>query len=1013
MYSRRQLKREAVLQPEDFDEIGKRRRSRNRFGFAYQLGFVRLLNRFPRQSPFEVLDELVTFTAVQLDLSATLIASYQQRQQTVSEHQQQITTYLDLRTLGEEDMPALEAFLFEQACRLERSAALEQRAQEFLKASRVLRPGQSTLLRIIGEQRRLAREHIFEKIAAGLSFNLRRTLDELLQVNESENVSELQKIKTNPSKPSVDGMLALLRKLEVIEATGVLEIDLAWLNPNYQRALFHQVRKATAARLRKLSLPHRHAALVCFLWQSYRDVVDQSVDMFDKLLTRAQSRAENELADQMRRQRKAIRGSLATLKRFGDVILDDSVENMELRSRLFYSVPRAELAACVESLGEWVSGKKSDAFHGFTRRYSVFRKFSGKLLDALELVQDTQAADVPCLPALAVLKEMNAAGKRKLADDVPTAFVPKALKPIVGQGDAVDRRAWECALLLQVRDEIKSGNVSVCHSKRFASLDDYFIDTEGWSAMREQFFERAGLPADGHAAVEQLTSRLAGAYDRFLSVAPSNSYAVVNEKGWQLSADTTEKLEPAREAELDRLKRWLGANMRRIKLPDLLIEVDNDLAFTRHFGAAARQDSASEANEEEIRLTLAAVMAHGCNIVPYTMAQLTSDISYDQLKRVSDWRLTQETQRAALGELVNAIAGLDTSLYWGEGKTSASDGQRFSLPRKVLQQTYSPRFSDFALEFYTFVADNYAPFYSTPIECTDRDDAFVLDGLLDNESDLDIEEHYTDTHGYTEINFAAFAMLGRRFCPRIRGLHRQRIYRINPEHDYGPLTSLVAGNDRTIDTKLIAEQWDRIGQLYGSLAKNHVTASVALKRLVAFSSKNRFYKANRDLGRIFKTEFILQYMSEPELRGRIRRGLLKVEQLHALARDVFYGRRGRINARELWEQMNGCSCLTLIVACIVYWQAREMSHVIRTCDPDGAGVDIALLEHVSPIEWDNVVLYGQYVLDKKRIRRRRKTPLRGVPKQPPADEMPEDARQSLKTPSDASQAAPEGSETPK
>ena len=82
------------------------------------------------------------------------------------------------------------------------------------------------------------------------------------------------------------------------------------------------------------------------------------------------------------------------------------------------------------------------------------------------------------------------------------------------------------------------------------------------------------------------------------------------------------------------------------------------------------------------------------------------------------------------------------------------------MPRKVLQQTYSTRFGDFALEFYSFVADNYAPFYSTPIECTDRDSAFVLDGLFYNESDLELEEHYTDTHGYTEINFAAFAMLG-------------------------------------------------------------------------------------------------------------------------------------------------------------------------------------------------------------------------------------------------------------
>ena len=256
-----------------------------------------------------------------------------------------------------------------------------------------------------------------------------------------------------------------------------------------------------------------------------------------------------------------------------------------------------------------------------------------------------------------------------------------------------------------------------------------------------------------------------------------------------------------------------------------------------------------------------------------------------------------------------------------------------------------------------------------PIECTDRDAAFILDGLLYNESELEIEEHYTDTHGYTELNFAAFGMLGLRFCPRIRGVQHQRIYRIDPNRDYGPLAPLVSRADRSIDTDLIAEQWDRMGQLYASLKTGHVTASVALKRLVAFSTKNRFYRANRELGRIFKTEFILQYLSEPELRGRIRRGLLKVEQLHALARDVFYGRRGRINARELWEQMNTCSCHTLILACIVYWQAREMSRVLSQCDPDGNGIDLSLLEHVSPIEWDNVVLYGQYILDRKLVRR--------------------------------------------
>jgi len=534
----------------------------------------------------------------------------------------------------------------------------------------------------------------------------------------------------------------------------------------------------------------------------------------------------------------------------------------------------------------------------------------------------------------------------------------------------IDRRAWECALLLKLRDELKAGNLSVRHSKRFARLDDFFIDDRRWQGMREDFFRRSGLPSDPKQVPQYLGRRLGDAYDRFLKTAPSNSYAVVDEDGWRLSADSTEKLDQEAQDRLAHLKSWLAKNMRRVRLPDLLIEVDNQLGFTRNFLTPAQRQ---ESWPEDICAVLAAVMAHGCNLGAYTMAQLTPDLTYEQLKRIGDWQLTEEAQRSALAELVGAIAGLDTSSRWGEGRTAASDGQRFALPRRVLQQTYSTRFSDFALEFYTFVADNYAPFYSLPIECTDRDAAFVLDGLLYNESELEIEEHYTDTHGYTETNFAAFAMLGLRFCPRIRGVHHQRIYRVDPSRDYGPLATLVGRADRTIDTAPIAEQWDRMAQLYASLKTGHVTASVALKRLVAFSAKNRFYRANRDLGRIFKTEFILQYLSEPELRGRIRRGLLKVEQLHALARDVFYGRRGRINARELWEQMNTCSCLTLILACIVYWQAREISRVLSQCNPAANGADLSLLEHVSPIEWDNVVLYGQYILDRKLVRRRRRT----------------------------------------
>ena len=831
----------------------------------------------------------------------------------------------------------------------------------------MLFPADSALLRLVGEQKKRAREHIVTKLVGDLSSGVIKALDGLLTVKEGEAVSGLQGIKANPAKPSAIAMQGLADKLIAIAATGALAVDLSWLNANYQRALFHYVRKCSADRLREAGRDRRLAALVCFLRQSYRDAVDQAVDMFDKLLTRTHTRAEHELDDQMRSQRQTIKAALAALRSLGAIILDDSVAAAALRPRLFAAVPRDALEAQVAGLDEWVTGKKSDVFHGLVRRFSHLRQFAPVLLRALEFLPDAGDGDVPCLEALRVLKEMNTDLKRKLPEDAPTDFIPKRLLPLVVIDGKPDRKAWECALLLKLQDDLRSGNLSVKHGKRFGRFADYFFSNERWEPLRKSFFQRSGLPADPKNVRDHLTKRLNTAYDLFLKTAPANTYATVEEDGWHLLTDPAETLDAAAQTRLGDLKKWLTKQMRTIRLPDLLIEVDNDLRFTDHFVTPAQRGGR---DAEDVCTLLAVVLAHGCNIGLHTMAQITQGVTYKQLKRVSDWQMTEEAQRAALAALVHAISRLDATLHWGEGRTSASDGQRFAMPRKVLQQTYSTRFGDFALEFYSFVADNYAPFYSTPIECTDRDSAFVLDGLCYNESDLELEEHYTDTHGYTEINFAAFAMLGRRFCPRIRGLKKQRLYRLDAQRDYGLLAGLVSRADRTIDSQVIVEQWDRMGQFYASLENGHTTASVALKRLASCTAKNRFYRANRDLGRIFKTEFLLGYLSEPPLRSRIRRGLLKVEQLHALARDVYYGRRGWINARELHEQMNSCSCLTLILACVIYWQAKEISRVVGWCQPQEseAKIDVTLLEHVSPIEWDNVILYGQYVLDRAQVR---------------------------------------------
>jgi TnpA family transposase len=962
-YPRRRLIQQAVLSKEDLYEVSRCRRNYNCLGFAYQIGFVRLENRLPIQYPFEVMDDLLQFVSVQIGIEPDEIQKYALRQQTISQHQIRIRQYLNLKELIYADIGALKQYIFEQSCRLEQTSALYSLIEQYLRDHNILQAADSTLQRVIGEQRRLAQQHIYERITDLLPNETQQKLDNLLEVEEGA-VSYLQQLKAVPRSPSPAALLELTSKLDQIISTGVLDVDLSWLNNNYQRVLTNYVQRLSAYKLRELMPYHRYAAITCFLWQTYSDTIDQIVDMYDKLLNKVYNWAQEDLDESVKQKRKLIQRVLVMFATVGEVLLDKDISSDCIREILFNRFSREELAERLEQSKEWTTGKNSHVFHGVMGRFSYLRQFSKSFLEHVEFEssqgKSANAKLDSLLNAIETLKDINQSGKHKLPPEASIAFIPKRLRTFMGNKGELDKRAWECTLLTVLRDEIKSGNLSVSYSKRFRNFDDFFIPTAQWQKIRESFFNTAGLPSDPREVSTYLTERLNQAYDSFLESQPSNTYAKVEANGWKLSADPTEKLNQQDEDNLKQLKSWLKKQMRTRRLPELLIEVDNELNYTQHFMPAVSKGMRSVS---DVCAVLTAIIANGCNVGPYNMSRMVRGVSYSQIQRITDWQLTEENQRSALASIVNAIANLDTSQIWGQGKTSASDGQRFAFRRQVLQQTFTPKFSDFALEFYSFVADNYAPFYSMPIECTDRDAAFVLDGLLYNESDLVLEEHYTDTHGYTENNFAAFAMLGRRFCPRIRSMQNQRIYRIDLAKDYGILEPLVRRRDRIIKMDWIVEQWDRMGQFYATLQSGHTTANIALKRLNSMSQKNEFYRANRELGRIFKTEFILQYMSQPPLRHRGRRGLLKVDQLHSLSRDIVYGKRGRMTERDFYEMMKTCNCLTLILACVVYWQAKEIGRVVSECNPKGEGIDISLLEHISPIEWDNVLLYGEYVID--------------------------------------------------
>lgn len=211
----------------------------------------------------------------------------------------------------------------------------------------------------------------------------------------------------------------------------------------------------------------------------------------------------------------------------------------------------------------------------------------------------------------------------------------------------------------------------------------------------------------------------------------------------------------------------------------------------------------------------------------------------------------------------------------------------------------------------------------------------MLDGLLYHESDLRIEEHYTDTAGFTDHVFALTHLLGFRFAPRIRDLADKRLFMPSKSAHYSALAALNGG---TINVKHIRSHWDEILRLAASIRQGTVTASLMLRKLGSYPRQN------------------------------------------GLARAVFFNRLGEMRERSFENQRYRASGLNLVTAAIVLWNTVYLERAIQAIKERGQPVDENLLSHLSPLGWEYINLTGDYVWQHSRKPKEGKfRPLRPFP----------------------------------
>lgn len=580
------------------------------------------------------------------------------------------------------------------------------------------------------------------------------------------------------------------------------------------------------------------------------------------------------------------------------------------------------------------------------------RGFAPALLEAFEFEGSPGTGGL--LGAVALLRGMNAAGKRHLPPDAPIGFVRRGWRPfVVGADGKPDRRAWEVCVLSELRDRLRAGDVWVRGSRRYRRFEDLLLPRPTFAALRAERPLPVGVPEDAHAYLAGRRDALEAAMVDVAALARVGALPDAT-----LDAEEGLRIAPVR-AEVPPEVRGLAADayalLPRTRITDLLLEVDGWTGFSECFSHAR---SGRPAPDRAALLT--AILADGINLGLTRMGESCRGPTPRQLAWTHDWHVREECYAAALARLIEAHRALPLAAAWGDGTTSSSDGQFFRAGGRgeEIGDVNARHGNEPGVAFYTHVSDQFGPFHTKVIAATASEAPHVLDGLLQHGTGLRFAEHYVDTGGATDQVFGLFSLLGIRFAPRLRDLKDRRLYALRGMAVPEVFGGMMGG---MLDADHVRAHWDDVLRLAVSVGSGHVAASDVLRRLAAYPRQNGLAVALREVGRIERTLFTLDWLRSGDLRRRANAGLNKGEARNALARAVFFHRLCELRDRSFDNQAFRASGLNLLVAAIILWNTRYLSAAFDALRARGVAAPPELVRHVAPLGWEHVGLTGDYV----------------------------------------------------
>lgn len=826
-------------------------------------------------------------------------------------------------------------------------------------------PAFSTLERIAIAAREQVHDAHYRQISDALTPAMRALIDELLLTPPGSSHSGWHALKREPKRPTNKEVRQYLQHIQRLRslAEQLPPIDVSVPKLKQFRAM---ARALDASELAELVPVKRYALAAIFIRSQYRKTLDDAADLFIRLIQSLENTAQQKLLAYQLEHSKRADTLVAQLK---DILQAYQVDGTDTqRVDAIGGALIADIGLLLAECEEHMAYAGRNYLPFLLAPYGSMRPLLFNCLEIMGLRASSQDPVMPrMIAAVLTLRHQRRESVEAASLGLDTAtdltwlsaawrkhVLPKTL--VANSPGWIHRKYFELAVLAQVKDELKSGDLYIPHGERYDDYREQLVDEETFDQELEAYGEVSGVMTDAARFVHGLRAELTTLADAVDARFPENLHASLVDGRLVLKrlqrAEVTQAIAAVDSAITERLP--------PTSIVDVLLDTTRWLDLHVHFRPIAGTNAKVD---DLLRRVITTLFCYGCNLGPTQTARSVKGFSRRQISWLNLKYVTDDTLDRAITDVINLYNKFELPGYWGSGKSASADATKWNVYEQNLLSEYHIRYGGYGGIGYYHVSDKYIALFSHFIPCGVHEAIYILDGLLANRSDIQPDTIHGDTQAQSFPVFGLAHLLGINLMPRIRNIKDLVFSRPEPGRSYQNIQALFGDS---IDWGLIETHLHDMLRVAISIKLGKITASTILRRLGTYSRKNKLYWAFRELGKVVRTMFLLGYIDDVEVRRTIHAATNKSEEFNGFVKWAFFGGEGIIAENVQHEQRKIVRYNQLVANLVILHNVEQMTRVLAELRQDGATISPEVLAGLSPYRTSHINRFGDYTLDLKR-----------------------------------------------